>query len=176
MNTSLSFRTATLADAPKLVELLNHAYRPSQALPQAWTHESDIIEGERINLSQMQNTIRQESSVLLLAEQDEKIIGCVHIENQTDYAYIGMLTVDPNIQSQGLGKTILSYAEDYALKIWNIRTFKMSVVETRDTLIAFYVRRGYKQTGTYMEYPMEANVGIPKSDIRLEYLVKTITD
>ena len=174
MNTSLYFRTATLADAPRLVELLNHAYRPAQALPRAWTHESEIIEGERINLNQMQNTIAQEGAVLLVAEQNEKIVGCVHIENQTDCAYIGMLTVDPHIQSQGLGKAILSYAEDYAFNTWGIRTFKMSVVETRDTLIAFYVRRGYKQTGTYMDYPMEANVGVPKSDIRLEYLIKSI--
>ena len=171
---SILFRPAQLEDAPILVSLLNEAYRPNQVLPQAWTHESDIIEGERINLKQMQNAITQENTVLLVAEQNKKIVGCVHIENQTDSAYIGMLTVDPNIQSQGLGKAILSYAEDYALKTWGIRTFKMSVVETRDTLIAFYVRRGYKQTGTYMDYPMEANVGIPKSDKRLEYLIKSI--
>lgn len=173
---ALSFRPASLADTSTLVRLLNESYRPTQVFAQAWTHESDIIAGERINPQQMQNTIEQEHAVLLVAEQNQKIVGCVHIENQQDAAYIGMLTVAPNIQSQGLGKTILSYAEDYALKTWNIRTFKMSVVETRDTLIAFYVRRGYKQTGTYMEYPMDANVGIPKTYLRLEYLIKTIAD
>ena len=168
------FRLAHANDATALVDLLNHAYRPAHALAQAWTHESDIIDGKRINLEQMQETIAQQNAVLLVAEHNHQIIGCVHLENQTNYAYIGMLTVDPNIQSQGLGKIILSYAEDYALNTWGIRSFKMSVVETRASLIAFYVRRGYQQTGTYMDYPITANVGIPKTDLKLEYLVKSI--
>lgn len=173
-NSLHSFRFANLNDAPILVDLLNQAYRPKQALAQAWTHESDIITGERISLKQMQTIIEQSNSVLLIAEDQQNIVGCVHIEKQKDYAYIGMLTVDPQIQSQGLGKSILNYAENYALNTWGIRTFKMSVVETRDTLIAFYVRRGYQHTGTYMEYPMEANVGVPKMDLKLEYLIKIL--
>ena len=171
---ALLFRIAHLDDAETLVHLLNQAYRPKNTLPQVWTHESDIIEGERINLEQMQNTIQQHHAVLLVAEHNQKIVGCVHIENQHDYAYIGMLTVDPQSQRQGLGKIILNYAEDYAFNNWGIHNFKMSVVETRESLIAFYVRRGYQQTGTYMDYPITANVGIPKTDLKLEYLVKSI--
>lgn len=174
MSLNLAFRIAHLSDAAHLVDLLNHAYRPTKVLAQAWTHESDIIAGERISLKQMQIVIEQSNGVLLIAEDQQNIVGCVHIENQKDYAYIGMLTVDPQIQSQGLGKNILNYAENYALNTWGIRSFKMSVVETRDTLIAFYVRRGYQQTGTFMNYPMEANVGVPKTDLRLEYIVKIV--
>lgn len=164
------FRQATLDDADALTQLINLAYRP-QIPTLAWTHESDLVTGDRTSLQNLQNILNSDAPILLLTQQD-KILACVQIELCSNEAYIGLLSVHPEYQNLGLGKLMLDYAEQTAQQRWSIKNFKMSVITERKSLLNYYLRRGYQQTGTYMEYPMEANVGIPKTDLKLEYLVK----
>ena len=51
----------------------------------------------------------------------------------------------------------------------------MVVLSARTALIEFYLRRGYRQVGDKMAYPMDADVGIPKQDnMTVEMLEKSI--
>ena len=50
----------------------------------------------------------------------------------------------------------------------------MSVMTVRESLMAYYLRRGYVQTGEFFDYPQDANVGHPKTDLQFEYLMKTV--
>lgn len=53
----------------------------------------------------------------------------------------------------------------------------MIVVSGRIELIAFYLRRGYQQTGSVMDYPILAGVGTPKdASLKIEALEKRATD
>ena len=72
-----------------------------------------------------------------------------------------MLTVKPKIQTQGLGKALLKRAEDIAHSK-NVRRIKMTVIEGREELIAFYERRGYMFTGKFEPFPTDPVFGISK--------------
>ena len=51
---------------------------------------------------------------------------------------------------------------------------RMSVIDARNELIAWYERRGYRRTGEYKPFPYgDPRFGIPKrDDLRFEWLVK----
>jgi hypothetical protein len=65
-----------------------------------------------------------------------------------------MLTVSPARQSRQLGRTILAAAEAIAADR-GARRMRMTVVNLRDTLIAWYQRRGYALTGETEPFPYD---------------------
>jgi len=156
---SIIIRKATLQDIPEIVILVNLSYRSQEF--RGWTTEADIIAGERIQHDQVKKIIMDNCSNLFLAYTEHHLIGCVHLQIEDTYGYIGLLTTHPKIQNQGLGKKLLHYAECYALEHDQIRVFKLSVLSTRAELIAFYERRNYIFTGHIEDYPLNAQVGIP---------------
>lgn len=171
---SYHIQHANLSHAEMLTTLVNAAYRPQHALTTAWTHESDWVTGQRIDLAQMCTALNQKNVVILILIDHERILACVQIEQLQDCAYIGMLSVLPELQNAGLGKIMLDAAEHFAQTQWNIQQFKMSVMTVRESLMAYYLRRGYVQTGEFFDYPQDANVGHPKTDLQFEYLMKTV--
>ncbi|HEY9661603.1 MAG TPA: GNAT family N-acetyltransferase, partial [Allocoleopsis sp.] len=60
--------------------------------------------------------------------------------------YLGMLSVRPELQAQGIGKHLMMAAEEYALSL-EISIICMRVIEGRKELIDWYERKGYKDTG-----------------------------
>jgi ribosomal protein S18 acetylase RimI-like enzyme len=81
-----------------------------------------------------------------------------------------MVTVSPYLQNNGVGSRILAEAEEYAKSCWNVSKAKMTVIAQRQTLIMFYERRGYKDTGTREPFPVnDHRFGIPKVD-NLEFI------
>ena len=53
---------------------------------------------------------------------------------------------------------------------------RMTVIDIRDELIAFYERRGYRRTGVYKPFPHgDERFGLPKrDDLRFEVLEKML--
>jgi ribosomal protein S18 acetylase RimI-like enzyme len=156
---SLELRVARAADAKEIATLVNKAYRPS---PQGagWTHEANLVAGERTTTEQVLSLFHEQSAILLLC-LGLTIVACVHIQGGQSSARIGMLATSPAMQAQGLGKQMLFYAEAYALAHFGASEFKMSVLSSRPELLAFYERRGYVLTGEAEEYPLSAGVGQP---------------
>ncbi|MBM5573171.1 GNAT family N-acetyltransferase [Deefgea sp. CFH1-16] len=156
---SFELRIACEADAKEITALVNRAYRPS---PQdaGWTHEADLVAGERTSPEQLLSLFHEQSTILLLC-LGPKIVACVHVQGGQSGAYIGMLTTNPTMQGRGLGKQMLLHAEAYATEHFEASIFKMSVLSSRPELLAFYERRGYVPTGEIEEYPLSAGVGQP---------------
>ncbi|RYY78842.1 MAG: N-acetyltransferase [Moraxellaceae bacterium] len=173
----LDFRPATLQDADALVALINRAYRPETG-QEGWTHESGCIIQPRINLQQLQDLLQDPASHLLVTEvltgqnHHRQIAGCVLLQFQYPVLQIGLLTVDPNYQTQQIGRQLLDYAEQQGRQIFQPHVFEMSVVHTRQELIAYYERRGYQHTGQIKPYPHDQNVGIPKIPLHLIIMQK----
>ena len=155
----LELRVACEADAKEIAALVNRAYRPS---PQdaGWTHETNLVAGERTTTEQVLSLFHGQSTILLLG-RGLKIVACVHVQGGQSGAYIGMLATDPTMQAQGLGKQMLLHAEAYAIEYFEASVLKMSVLSSRPELLAFYERRGYVLTGEVEEYPLSAGVGQP---------------
>lgn len=165
-------RIANESDASAIAELVNAAYRPSHDTA-GWTHESDFVAGERITPEQVIETIKRPNSVILVRCKNSAIVACVHIEKEGSNSQIGMLAVNPTLQAAGMGKQMLALAENYATETFGAERFILVVVSARSELVAFYLRRGYRKTGSVMDYPLSAGVGIPKNlALKIEALEK----
>ena len=167
-----TFRTANKSDAEAIAQLVNKAYRPETGAV-GWTHESDLVSGNRTSVVQVAEVLSKPDSVILVGLKGSEIVACVHVEKDGSYCHIGMLAVNPKLQGAGAGKQMLAHAERYANENFGSEKFIMVVVSSRSELIAFYLRRGYRRTGTVQGYPLSAGVGTPKlSNLKTEVFEK----
>ena len=123
------FKEACHSDAEQIANLVNMAYRPEPSA-QGWTHESDLVSGQRTNAEQVANLIHANGTVLM-AYEGNNLLGCVHVERAEPYCCIGMLATMPALQNQGLGKKLLAAAESLAVSRFGAQGFKMSVLSSR---------------------------------------------
>lgn len=171
-----AFCKARPEHAEAIAHLVNLAYRPA-AGHGGWTHESQLVSGDRVNPAQICDMIAQPGAVILLGWQAEQIIACMLVEAQGSSAYLGMLAVHPAAQQAGLGKLMLAEAERHARLSLRCDKYVMSVLSVRSELLAYYLRRGYRRTGERQAYPLTAGVGTPLQDgIDLEVLEKPALD
>ncbi|MFD6225421.1 GNAT family N-acetyltransferase [Streptomyces sp. NPDC060232] len=172
---ALSFRSAVEADVPELVALVESAYR-GDASRAGWTTEADYLDGQRTDPDGVRAVIGNPDGVLLVVERAGELVACCHIEHRGDHAYFGMFAVRPGLQGGGLGKEILAEAERRARDTWGAGEMRMTVVNVREELIAYYVRRGYRRTGELSPFPYgDERFGIPlRDDLAFELLVKTL--
>ncbi len=160
----LSFRRATLDDVPALHPLVEGAYR-GEASRAGWTTEADFLEGQRTDTEELTSLVRGPSTRLLLAHRDGELVGCVLLREETGCAYLGMLSVRPDLQSAGVGRALLEEAERVARVDLARPEMRMRVIGLRDTLLRWYERRGYKLTGEREPFPYEEpRAGRPKRD------------
>jgi len=172
---TLNFRSATPADIPALVTLVTSAYR-GDVSKQGWTTEADMLDGQRIDPDVLARDIDRDRSRILLAERDGVLLACAHVAEDEGAGYFGMFSVRPDLQGGGVGKAMLAEAERVARDEWRLPAMRMTVIDIRDELIAFYVRRGYVRTGIKKPFPYgDERYGIPKrDDLRFEILEKPL--
>jgi ribosomal protein S18 acetylase RimI-like enzyme len=86
-----------------------------------------------------------------------------------------MLAIDPEQQAAGLGRTLLNATESYVAER-GATTARMTVIQLREPLIAWYERRGYKRTGETESFPYEdQSVGNPlRADLHFVVLEKVL--
>lgn len=150
----ITIRPATHADLPAIRPVIERAYRGETARA-GWTHEADLIEGERTSIGELAELVDSPDDTLLLALDGETAIGCVHVSKRdAETAYLGLLCVDPTLQASGLGKQIIAAAEAHARDIFHIARIEMTVIDSRRKLIEFYERRGYAETGERRDFPI----------------------
>lgn len=102
-------------------------------------------------------------------------MACVGLSFHLNVVEIGTFSVDPILQNKGIGKRVLTFAEEQALLIQpNLEVYVMYVLDVRAELLAYYQRRGYTPTDLKIPYPIEANVGQPLRHIELQQMLKTI--
>ena len=105
---SETFRSATVADIDLLQPFVHAAYRGDSAR-RGWTHEADLLDGQRTDAEGLRAIVEAESQVILLAEDDGVLVGCVQVTDKGDgLAYLGMLSVDPALQGKGLGRRLIA--------------------------------------------------------------------
>ncbi|MGK6320004.1 GNAT family N-acetyltransferase [Sphingomonas sp. DT-204] len=155
MSSDLTIRLATREDLPGLHPVIERAYRGDSAR-EGWTHEADLLEDPRTSLDVLEDIIVNPDQRLLVAERgDGTLIGCVSVTGLGDgLAYLGQLCVEPRFQTGGVGKLLISAAEDYARGEFGADCIEMTVIDTRAELIAYYERRGYARTGERCDFPI----------------------
>jgi ribosomal protein S18 acetylase RimI-like enzyme len=151
---------AVETDYAEIIELANWAYRGTGPTA-SWNMEAGILEGQRLNESLLREDLSKNPEGRLLiyreeagrGESDGMLMGTVRLEPRGDGAwYMGLLMVRPDQQNRQLGRTLLGAAESFA-RARGARRMRMTVLHVRDTLIAWYERRGYVVSGETEPFP-----------------------
>src|ERR1700760_217209 len=144
---SISLEPVTEQNHSAIVALMNAAFRGTGE-ERSWCVEGEYIAGARTNESLLRAEIAAGAVYLVAKSGPTAVIdGCVSLQEKSESTwYLGALTVRPTLQKAGIGRELLTAAEDYAASR-GAKTIEMTVVNVRDTLIAWYERRGYRQTG-----------------------------
>ncbi len=129
-------RTATVADAPAIVDLVNDAFLV----------EADTLTGDRIGLAEVRERLGRGSFLVCDAEAGG-LAGCVYVEVRPETGYLGLVSVAPSHQSLGLGRELMAAAEAW-LRAAGCRVCELWVLSVRPELTAWYRRLGYRVVRT----------------------------
>ncbi|WP_062216130.1 GNAT family N-acetyltransferase [Streptomyces sp. NBRC 109706] len=179
--TELTFDEANEADIPALVALVESAYR-GEASRAGWTTEADLLDGRRTDADAVRELVEDRESRLLTVRRAGELVACCHLrrppadQGEPRTAYFGMFAVRPGLQGEGLGRRVLAEAERRAAHDWGADRLRMTVISARESLIAWYERRGYTRTGETEPFPYgDERFGLPRRpDLRFAVLVKPL--
>lgn len=167
-----SLRRATSADAAAIVALVERCYR-GEASRAGWTTEADLLDGHRTDLQEILRALATpNTSIWLLDGVEEGVLGSVRLDFDPRDASVllGMFAIEPTRQNQQLGRKVLAAAED-RMRALGATLGRMHVLVQRHELLAWYVRRGWRQTTTHVPFPYdEPHHGLPRRD-DLEFVV-----
>jgi ribosomal protein S18 acetylase RimI-like enzyme len=166
---------ASATDLVALANLVNHAYRGASAR-EGWTHEADLLDGQRTDPGLLAEMIVPPSAILVARDEEGAILACVHASvRRPGVGYLGMLAVDPVLQGRGVGRTLVDAVEARA-RTAGYETIELTVLHMRASLIAWYERLGYRRTGAVEPFPYgEERYGQPRrDDLALVVLAKAL--
>jgi GNAT superfamily N-acetyltransferase len=171
----IEFRYAQSGDVPAVVALVESAYR-GESSRVGWTTEADLLGGQRTDADDIAAIVAAADTRLLLALEGDTLLGCVMVRREPAAVYVGMLAVRPELQAKGVGKQLLAEAEARGRREFGARRARMTVIEQRQDLIAWYLRRGYVDTGHVEPFPYDnPRFGMPKrEDLRFVVLAKEL--
>jgi ribosomal protein S18 acetylase RimI-like enzyme len=132
---SLPVRDATIADLDALTRMVNTAYAV----------EHFIYDGERISPKEFADLLK--TGRVLLLEQDGAPLGCIYLQLHDDSGYLGLLSVAPSRQNEGIGQSLVALAEN-SFRSQGLKTSELQVINVRGELLEFYRRLGYRESGT----------------------------
>lgn len=142
-------------EVPAIVALINRAYR-GEGSSTEWSTETPFLAGDRTTDAALRAELVAQPIAVLLKWVDGEagdLTGCVWLEPLgSGKWYLGSLAVDPGKQNGGLGRTMLMAAEQWIAERGG-SLVRLTVVNVRVTLIAWYVRRGYRVTGETEPFP-----------------------
>lgn len=140
-------RVADIRDAEAIVSVINAAFRKAEGF---------LLDRDRIDLPAVRELLQRGK---FLVAEDEFLCGCVYVEQRADRSYLGLLSVDPQLQKSGLGSRLMTAAETFCDKAGS-RFMDLQIVSVRKELPEFYHRRGYFETST-APFPAGLNPKLP---------------
>jgi len=121
-------------------------------------HDSTLLRNQvlRVPLGMdlfKENLSKEESDHHFAAFIEGNLIGCLILTPLSDEEIkMRQVAVAENMQSKGIGKALVTFAEQWALR----NDFKILILHARKTAVSFYLHQHYHQVGEeFLE------VGIP---------------
>ena len=164
---------ARIQDAEDIATLANSAYRGDSGR-QGWTTEADLLDGNRTDAAALEDIIRKPGTLILKCVEEGQLLGCMELRKDNHKLYLGLLTVRPQQQGKGIGKTLLKAAEAEAKK-QNCSSIYMTVISVRRDLIDWYVRHGFVETGERKPFDLSTQrFGRPRTELEFVVLEKVM--
>lgn len=142
-------RVATSDDIPALVELINRAY----------VAEAEFVRGVRTDRLDLHEKMSTANTWFLVidapsVEGQPQLAGCVCVDCDGQRGHIALLSVNPDMQGQGLGAHLLRMAESHCQQQMCCPIIELDVVSARTELFGFYEHMGFVRTGV-LPFPDE---------------------
>lgn len=103
--------------------LVESAYR-GEGSRAGWTTEADLLDGQRTDAAMIRETLDRPEGIVLLARRASRLLACCELRRprvtapsstepgaSEGAAYLGMFSVDPDLQGGGIGRAMLGEAE-----------------------------------------------------------------
>ncbi|WP_439146019.1 dTDP-4-amino-4,6-dideoxy-D-galactose acyltransferase [Vibrio sp.] len=143
-DSEIDFQMATQEQLPKLLTMLDNMYQISRfKAPWFATQDRDRFYKEWLTKA-VYGTF--DDCCLMIAEEDN-ICGFVTLKECSNYAQIGLIGVGSEYQGKGIGKRLLSVAEQY-LKQRNCTTLNVATQTSNIHALNLYTRFGFRLTET----------------------------
>ena len=136
MNSTISIRTATADDVPRLVDLLNRAFAMERA----------FVDRDRTSPAEIAG-LQDTGTFFVVDGEDGVLAACMYLEKRRDRLYLGMLAVHPSQQNRGFGRRMMADAERHAASL-GCRAIDIRIVDRRTELPPFYRSLGFIDSGT----------------------------
>ena len=148
----LTFRSAEPSDIDAIVRLVNRAF----------VAESPYVEGERVNPDVIHEMWPR--GTFLLGEDQDQLVACIFIEPRGAQAHLGLVSVEPARQGEGLGAELMAAAEARC-RAAGFHEMELRFIDHRTELERFYERMGFARTGL-TEPPPPARARSPSTSSR----------
>ncbi|MCQ3829887.1 peptidase C39 family protein [Microbulbifer elongatus] len=125
----------------------------SSDLDQLCALEEASFSGDRLSRRRFRHWLKTDNRVFLVAEREDALLGYVLVllRRGTRLARLYSLAVGPAGRGKGIGKALLSAAEDASSR--NGRLYmRLEVAEQNIAAIALYQQLGYRTFGSYANY------------------------
>lgn len=129
-------RRARITDTAAIVALINRAYEV----------ERFFVEGPRTTEESIRGLI-QKGEMLALDGNRAELFVTAHLRCDNKAGHLGLISVHPSSQREGLGRRIIAVAEGLA-SANGCQQMKLQVVNLRTELVSYYRDLGYRETGT----------------------------
>jgi GNAT superfamily N-acetyltransferase len=133
-------RLAAAADVPALARVINRAYAV----------EHFFVAGARTSEADIARRLANANAVFLVVDDPaapRELAGAVYVEIRGERGYFAMLAVDPRSQGRGLGRFLVTAAEEHC-RAAGCAFMDIEVVNLRAELPAFYAKFGYAPYAT----------------------------
>jgi N-acetylglutamate synthase-like GNAT family acetyltransferase len=132
---AVSVRRATSSDLPAIAALVNRAYKV----------ESFFVDGDRTTAAELAQLMHG-GTFLVLEHNAGGLAAAIYVEAHQDAAYIGLLSVSPDMQGRGLGKRLVRIAEALG-EAMGCQSAGLKIVNLREDLGRWYRSLGYAEVG-----------------------------
>lgn len=162
MTNRLVIRKADINDIKNIAVLKQQVWISTYAVEGIRTEFSNYVLSE-FTLKNIQETILDMNKMLLIAQIDNHIIGCVEIDLKSkcpipleqDYPEITVLYVLERFSGIGTGSKLLIKALS-ELKKMNFKSTWLTVYHENERAIKFYMKRDFKMIGV-TDFEMDGN-------------------
>ncbi|KAI3553919.1 acetyltransferase [Colletotrichum abscissum] len=154
---SVTFRVATKDDAPQVAQLVEAAFRAEDSRAD-WTADMELGRSFRYSADEALATIINPDAVVLMGFDFHGVLATsvqVVFKREAQMARIAMLSVNPQLQRSGVGRQTLDSAQAYAWKHYDIKKLGLNALSSREKLLAWYERCGYRRTGETSPFPVD---------------------